>query len=142
MKIGKRIVKGYIDFEAISEPWNVYALKDGSVLRFRLILIKVIPLSQQGTKGYAVNAGHVAGVLVPKKLKGIPSTPDTDRSGFKIDKKDIPFKVIQEEWNEYKLEDGAILKIKPAINSFSKSKSYDSYGDPIYLVNHQVLVKV
>jgi len=140
MKIGKRIIKGYIDFEAISEPWNVYALKDGSVLKFRLILIKVIPVSEKGTKGYAVNAGHVAGVLVPKKLKAIPSA--SDGSDYKIDKKDIPYQIINEEWNEYKLEDGTILKVKPAISSVSRSKTIDAYGDPIYLINHQALVKV
>jgi hypothetical protein len=139
MKIGNRVIKGYTDFETISEPWNLYSLKDGSVLKFRLILIKLIPVSEDGVKGYAVNAGNAAGVLVPKKLKGSPSK--SHGSDLKVAEKDIPYKVISEDWNSYKLEDGTILKIKPAISSVNRSKTIDAYGDPVYLINHQVLIK-
>ncbi len=139
MKVGNRIMKGYTDFEAISEPWNIYSLKDGSVLKFRLILVKLIPVSDGGIKGYAVNAGNAAGVFVPKKLKASPSK--SLMIELKVAEKDIPYEIIREDWNSYKLEDGTILKIKPAISSVNRTKTIDPYGDPVYVINHQVLIK-
>jgi hypothetical protein len=139
MKIRDRNFEEYIDFQEISEPWNLYALEDGSVVKFRLVLVKVIPISGATTKTYAVNSANVVGVLAPKDLKGTPGV--LGASQYQVENKDISFETIEEKWNEYRLEDGNILKIKPAITGIDKTKNYDSNGEPIYIVHSQVLIK-
>lgn len=128
----------YIDFEVISEAWNLYALEDGVIVKFKLALIKVMPVTQG--KGYTVNSANVVGVLVPKELKKTPSPPIVGK--HEIEKKDVNYEILEEKWNEYKLEDRTILKIKPAILGIDKTKSYDSNGEPIYIVHSQPLVKI
>lgn len=139
MKVKDIDFEEYLDFEAINEPWCLYALEDGSVIKFRLVLVKVIPVSQAGAKSYRINTANVVGVLATKALKGTPIA--LSDGGYQVENKDIPFKTIKEKWCEYTLEDDNILKIKPAITSIDKTKNYDRNGDPIYIVHSQVLIK-
>jgi len=139
MKVKDRDFEEYLDFEAINEPWSLYALEDGSVIKFKLVLVKVLPVLKAGAKSYTINTANVVGVLAPKTLKGTPTVLSDGR--YQVENKDIPFETIEEKWGEYKLEDGTILKIKPAITSIDKTKNYDLNGEPIYMVHSQVLVK-
>jgi hypothetical protein len=149
MKIKDYIFEEYIDFEIINESWNIYALEDKSVLKFKLLLLKVIPIpttdaTVDTTADYALNTRIVFASLVPKELKGTPSTPNQPnvQSNIEIEQKDIPFKIIEESWNEYKLENGTILKVKPAITRIDRLKIYDKYGEPQYSIMNQILIKV
>lgn len=141
MKINDINFDGYVDFETIKEPWNIYSLEDESILRIRVLLLKVIQTSKtEDKKDYAVNTKTVMATYVQKELKGIPSIPN-QKNKVEIEKKDIPFKVIAEDWNEYKLEDGTILKLKPVIARIDKLTLFDPYGDPLFGVASQILVK-
>jgi len=67
-----------IDFEEEKESWNTYKLKDGSILRTKLILTGVKRLKKyapDGTPLYVINSTNSVRVLnVPKKLMGKPNT--------------------------------------------------------------------
>ena len=56
---------------------------------------------------------------------------------------DMSFEAIgDEQWNEYKLNDGRMLYIRPAIVKVSRTDRYVSHGCPIYLVNTRPLLKL
>jgi len=139
MKVQHLDFEDYLDFEVINEPWSLYALEDDSVIKLKLVLVKVLPGFETGKRNYAINTTSVVGILTPKTLKKAPTIPSEGR--YKVEKEDIPFKPIEEKWGEYKLEDGHILKIKPAVTSIDKTKDYDPHGEPIYIVKSQVLIK-
>lgn len=47
----------------------------------------------------------------------------------------IGFKATHEDWSEYKLEDGAILKARFVLIKVLDATEYDEQGNPIYDVN-------
>lgn len=151
MKINNRNYD-YLDFETIKENWNLYVLEDETIIKFKIVLLKIIPTvapvqvqvqipgqGQVQAQSIAFNTANLMTILSTKEAKGTPSSPDTE---MKIEKKDIPFKILTEEWNEYKLEDGKILKMKPTIVQIAKAAHYDQHGEPNYLVQSQPLIKL
>jgi hypothetical protein len=149
MKINNRDYD-YIDFETIKENWNFYEVEDGIIIKFKVVLLKIIPTvapvqvqipgqGQVHPQTLAFNTANLMTILSTKEAKGTPSSLYNE---IKIEKKDIPFKILTEEWNEYKLEDGKILRMKPTIVQISKAAHYDQHGDPNYLVQSQPLIKV
>jgi len=54
--------------------------------------------------------------------------------GEVVDAVRVGFTPIKEEWNEYKLEDGTILKIKLVLVDVLRTEKYDPItGDPHYI---------
>jgi hypothetical protein len=69
-----------------------------------------------------------------RKLK----TPD----GNEIEAIELSFQNVREHWNEYLLDDGTILKLKPvATEVFKVPGQYDQDGNPMYIIrSRNVLV--
>lgn len=67
-----------LDFDEISDHWNVYKLEDGTVLKIKLVLNGVKRLKKwkaDGTPVYVVNTGfHVRALKIDKKLCSKPKT--------------------------------------------------------------------
>jgi len=55
---------------------------------------------------------------------------------------EVEFDTINEDWNEYKLKDGTTLKIKLVLIKVMRTDNYDQFGDPVYMVNSQNIVKI
>ncbi|MFZ2070427.1 MAG: hypothetical protein WAV32_02250 [Halobacteriota archaeon] len=63
--------------------------------------------------------------------------------GGEIEAMDIDFDTIKEDWNEYKLEDGTILKFKTIISSVIRTEEYDPMtGDPVYHIRSTNVLRV
>lgn len=58
-----------------------------------------------------------------------------------IEEVDISFDTIREDWNEYKLEDDIVVKMKPIATVVSRTSLIDQNGDPIYWVQNQPIIK-
>ncbi|MCD6202750.1 MAG: hypothetical protein J7I99_00105 [Methanophagales archaeon] len=72
-----------------------------------------------------------------KKLK--VRLPD----GREIEAMDVDFETVKEDWNEYKLEDGTILKFKTIVSSIVRTEEYDPMtGDPVYHVRSTNVLRV
>ena len=72
-----------------------------------------------------------------KKLK--VRLPD----GREIEAMDVDFETVKEDWNEYKLEDGTILKFKTIVSSIVRTEEYDPMtGDPVYQVRSTNVLRV
>lgn len=134
-----------LDFEIYREPWNKYSLKDGSSIKARIILHKVLlkeTLRPDGTvekKGYGVEAQTLnVPYNVPDTLKGAPS--DQTRTPAELEaaivQDDIPYDTIAQEWNEYIVEDGTKIKLQLTMVKVARTSFFDKYGNPIYLVQN------
>ncbi|MGB7532000.1 MAG: hypothetical protein WA977_03345 [Halobacteriota archaeon] len=54
-------------------------------------------------------------------------------NGREVEAMDVDFETVKEDWNEYKLEDGTILKFKTVVSSIIRTEDYDPMtGDPVY----------
>ena len=54
-------------------------------------------------------------------------------NGREVEAVDVDFETVKEDWNEYKLEDGTVLKFKTVVSSIIRTEDYDPMtGDPVY----------
>lgn len=54
--------------------------------------------------------------------------------GRKIEATEVDFTTEKEDWNEYTLVDGSVLKFKTIVTSVIRTGDYDPTGNPVYLV--------
>lgn len=70
---GKTVSAKDVDFETVDEKWNEYKLKDGTTLRVKLTVTKVIRADDwdpnTGDPMYIVSSSNIVRTLVPEKLK-------------------------------------------------------------------------
>jgi hypothetical protein len=126
-----------IDIEVTTsdEKWNKYKLKDGTILKIKLVLVRVIMENEdpQGHPIFGFQTSNVIGVIPPTKL--IENKP--------IDRlEDIGFESLNDEWNTYELANDFILQLKPAITQVNRTGIRDQKLVPMYDVQAQVLVKL
>jgi hypothetical protein len=64
-------------------------------------------------------------------------------NGREIEAMDVDFETIKEDWNEYKLEDGTVLRFKTVVSSIIRTENYDPMtGDPVYHVRSTNILRV
>lgn len=64
-------------------------------------------------------------------------------NGSEVEATDVDFETIREDWNEYKLEDGTVLKFKTVVSSIVRTEDYDPMsGDPVYHVRSTNILRV
>ena len=60
-----------------------------------------------------------------------------------IEAMDVDFETMKEDWNEYKLEDGTVLKFKTVVSSIIRTEDYDPMtGDPVYHVRSTNILRL
>lgn len=134
----------FVDAKPVKENWSIYKLPDNTIVKIRYIVVKARrgPIDDFGQPSYGLNMKSVIGILPPKHLLDKPSPPyDKKTLVESIEAEDIEFEKIKEPWNEYKLEDGTVMKIKAVLTIISKTTKYDENGEPVYLMNFQPVVK-
>ncbi len=64
-------------------------------------------------------------------------------NGREVEAEQVDFEVVREDWNEYKLEDGTVLKFKAIVTDIIRTEEYDpSTGNPIYHVRSTNILRV
>ncbi|MBK5190327.1 MAG: hypothetical protein JJE19_02370 [Methanosarcinales archaeon] len=64
-------------------------------------------------------------------------------NGSEVEATNVDFETMQEDWNEYKLEDGTVLKFKTVVSSIIRTENYDPMsGDPVYHVRSTNILRV
>jgi len=134
----------FIDFEVEQEPWNKYELGDETVLKTRYVLKTVTRSMVNGKNNYSGDGVPLMVIMVPGKLKGQPDNKKYSPKELQanIDKPDMKFRISHEEWNEYRLDDGATIRMKSTLTNISRTKLRDGNGDPIYNVNTNMMIQV
>ena len=61
--------------------------------------------------------------------------------GKKVTGTEVSFSVIQQDWNEYALNDGTTLRMQTAMTNVVRvDGEYGANGDPLYVVGSQNIV--
>lgn len=135
---------GFEPFKTTSENWGDYALNDGSCLRMRMNVIKIArQIDDTGNIAFNINGSPAIGVISPKNLRGTPSSrpPTPQELTATIVEEDVELSVVEEKWSTYQLQDGTVISIKLIPIKVSRTGIFDPNGEPIYNVNHQLLMK-
>ena len=134
-----------IDFEVLREPWNKYELEDGSYIKSKYVLtkIRISEPDESGRVKISIDGRTITVTYnVPDSLKGEPSVkryaPEELQSAIE---KEVGYKIVSEEWNEYIAENGMKIRIKDNVTRIHRTKLKDRNGDPIYFVEHSTLVQ-
>lgn len=128
----------YLKFEPIREPWNTYETEDGAIIKVKVLLVKLMP-DPESKNSYVLNTSNVVGIEAKPELRGQPTLKPGQIP--EIQEKEVKYRTVSEEWNEYRLENGETLKLKLVIAEISKGKGYDSYGEPIYNIMSAIIAK-
>ncbi len=60
-----------------------------------------------------------------------------------VDATEVDFQTRKEDWNEYQLMDGSVIKVKLVVGSiFRIPDEYDNEGNPIYIVRSKNVLMV
>jgi hypothetical protein len=63
--------------------------------------------------------------------------------GVERDAVEVDFKIVKEDWNEYNLDDGTRIKLKPVATVIIRIPGvFDSDGNPIYMVKSSNVMAV
>jgi hypothetical protein len=135
-----------IEFEVLREPWNKYSVDDGSYIKSRFIITKFKkrePTTADEKLGYGFEGQNIAvSYNVPTELKGTPSTHQYSPQELREKAEDMRYSIVSEEWNEYVLEDGTVVRIKSSVIEVLRTNKFDRNGDPVYYVNTSQLLGV
>jgi hypothetical protein len=64
-------------------------------------------------------------------------------AGQPIEVEPIPFRSGQENWNDYFLEDGTVLRMKTVVTEVQRAvDAYDQDGNPMYIVRSANVLNV
>ncbi len=126
-----------IDFEIIKEPWNKYQISDNSILKTRTILKKIERITDGEKISYNIDAQTLTVIYADPSLKGPPNPKKiTNEELMKsMDKQDMRYDTLSQEFNEYHLDDGSRLKVFTNVTGISRFTIKDVKGDPVYSVN-------
>jgi len=134
----------FIDFEIIKEPWNKYQISDGSVLKARIILTEVERVMKGDMPEFSVNSQTLVILNANPSLKGEPSTKQHTAKEIEeaVERKDLRYDTLSQEFNEYVLDDGTKIKIYTNITNIDRTKLHNMKGDPIYKITPSIQIEV
>jgi hypothetical protein len=136
------------EFDIIREIWSSYDLEDGTLLRSRTILMKVMGPKKMPKQGrVALNfVFHQLNVVTASPGdRGKPNpTPVPLEELQRLKKDEVDVVTEREGWNIYRLkgvEEPKRLKTKVVVSSvFRIPKQFDQEGNPMYIINSATIV--
>src|SRR5256712_10942567 len=136
-----------IEFAVKDEPWVKYKLEDGTLLFGRLIIPKIFRSNDYDFSGnpvYAWSSQNLFTTICPKALRGTPTVPvPTTLDPRTMNTTAVDFeRVGPEKWNVYELSDGSVLRAKLEITGILRTDKYGPDGEPLYVVNAQMIPRI
>ena len=85
---GREVEATDVDFKSIKEVWNEYELEDGSVLKFKTIVSRVVRTEDYdlmtGDPVYQIHSTNISRVKVPEEMKYIPKKQSKRVEGVEV----------------------------------------------------------
>jgi hypothetical protein len=137
-----------VDFKILREDWSNYRLADGTILKARLVVTKVIRTDQHdpttGEPMYVFSRATALSTISGKELRGPPSSMPSPQEMQASITGLVDFESADkaEKWNVYSLSDGSELRVKLEVTKISKTSLFDDMGDPVYFVVSENIVRV
>jgi len=122
------LVRPPLDFIVTREDWCRYDLSDNAILKVKVVLTRVY--KQQGQLYsdfqpiYAILTNEIG--APDSNIKSLQALQSSIV-------KDVSFTIITQDWNEYVVDDGTIIRIQPIVTKVVKTSKFDPKGFPIYL---------
>jgi hypothetical protein len=132
-----------IDFDVIREDWNEYKIKDGSRIKMKFVMIKILK-NKKAPMGedYRFNCNQIVGIISPLQESGNPTKIQSPQELIdSVIEEDIKINPVKDDWNEYLLRDGNKVNAKPIITLVQKTDKFDDFGDRIYNIQAQAIFK-
>ena len=137
-----------VDFKVLREDWSDYRLADGTILKARLVVTKVVRTDEHdpatGEPLYVFSRATALSTICGKELKGPPSSMPSPQEMKASITEVVDFESTEkaEKWNVYSLADGSELRVKLEVTKVSKTSLFDDMGDPVYFVVSENIVRV
>jgi len=151
LSVSKERIAG-LDFDIIKEPWNKYSLRDGSSLKCRYALHRILKReilkpdgSVEGKPQFAIEGQQMNAIIhTLQELRGPPATEKYSPEELQaaIVAEEIPYDTIAEEWNEYVAEEGTRVRVKQTVTKVSRTNKFDKAGFPVYIIESSALAEV
>jgi hypothetical protein len=132
-----------VDFSIVNEDWSRYIVNDGTVIRVRIMVRKILRTAEVNPQGYpnfSIESMNVVSALVPDRLKGEPSkepwNPKVDRG------EETKFDTMEEKWQIYHTHDGFKISVRPVVTKIFSYNKYNELREPIYNLNIQQILNV
>jgi len=133
----------YLEFETVREDWNEYMIEDGTLLRIKFVMIKILRRKIPGGYDFRFNSNTVIGIHSPEIREPANGRYTPEELSKSIVKTDMNYKSLKEIWNRYIIKkDNSEIMVKIVITNIIKTNKYDEYGDPIYQIQTQPIFKM
>jgi hypothetical protein len=132
----------FAEFEVLQEPWSKYRLSDGTILKSRFELLKVINFTGPDGKEGASIANQIVNVIEsPVELMGEPGGPKTVPELQKcIIQPKLRVDPLVQKPSAYLISGERLLLVRTAVTEVSRTTLYDSEGSPHYLITATALL--
>ncbi len=124
------------EFEIIKEPWNKYEISDGSVLKTRTVLKQIRREMENNKPRFSIDTQPFTVIHAEPALCGAKNDERVTQEDMAkaVDKDDMRYDTISQEFNEYVLDDGSKIKLYTNVTKISRTKINNSHGEPLYFV--------
>ena len=121
-----------IEFEEVAERWSYYKVEDGTVLKVKIVLIRIA--SDVSFANMMDSQGNEPRSLAFIAMNAVGAKPFENLiiDGVVEKVEDMEFDVQKEAWNEYKMPNGRLLMLKPSVIQINRTGEIDSTGVPLY----------
>lgn len=128
-----------VEFEVLDEPWNIYALSDGSTLRVRFLLLKAVEAETKSGPRPGITPDLILVSDSPAELRGPPGRPPQlgEIEGH-LDPEKIVARPVRVAPAHYRLSTGHRLTVEVAIIQVQRSRLYGPDGEPFYHVTTDI----
>jgi hypothetical protein len=124
-----------VDFHVIDEDYSRYNLKDGTLLKAKVVVRKILAHPNKTPQGYPLSisldtANAISATVRESELRNPspePLNPQID-IGEEIEFQEIGDTKLQ----KYMTTDGYTVTVKPVVTKVLKFKKWNIYGEPVY----------
>ena len=135
------------DFEIMNEHFSRWELKDGTILKIKIVLSRLFFSNTMDLDGYPSNyifqADDIMTAIIPIELRN--SEKSTKRKPLDQNEdmgEDIEFKEIRVEEQSYMTSSGYKFTIRPILDRVRKFKTYTHLGEPTYSADFQGITNI
>lgn len=124
------------DFEVLKEPWNEYILKDGALVRARLIILKIYRRKNSPENEIEVNSTNMFTVITNRDMRGTPTLLLQNEELMRLPRIPVEVASSKEDWNEYLIKKtNTKVRVRLILTEAIKIPGrFDPFGEPVYMI--------
>ncbi len=139
-----------LDFEVVRETWAKYELGDGSILKVKVTVTKVVKVSAAGQlpttppspSTYNIDFQNTTVLLTNERGPPDTTVHSPQEIASHIIRDNIRFRTVEQDWNEYLTDDNARILVQPIVMRVAKTSFFNNKGEPIYYVEIQGNIQI